>query len=166
MGSAPQKPYFHVLDQESLGWLDGKQVTLAAQSGEYDVYSDNADMTSDREKPRIIQVPVMREGEFDAVYIVLPPHRIILQNEVAFSEEYITKINAGVLMYGGERNIRHGKSRMANELIALWYGNLPSDTAIPVGGIVRLAWEGTDVTIQILERTEMHARVRITFANQ
>lgn len=150
------------MDRASLGWLQGRQVVLAATTGVYELYGDQDNLTMP-EKPLILQVPVKVKGTSDFVYLFLPNGNHVRDKLLGFDADYFDTLGEGIQLAGGRNegltfgpgSFREGPGLMARELVV-------SGPIVP-GQEIHLRWEGTDVRITNLERRGNRALVRIRF---
>ncbi len=170
---------FNLLHQAALGWLKGSQVTTITESGVYDVYSDNPDMTSDPAKPLILQILVHYQGKPVYVYITLP--------NIEFTEPF-KGTSPMPWEYTEYSSIESNLADHLRKGIQLWSVPLRSDyhthghtahlysynndqeyyldfwdSAILPGKEVHLQWEGTDLILRNIERNGNHAKVEVIY---
>ncbi len=173
--------WWNPLYRARLGWLNSSQVKLVTESGIYEVYSDNEDLTSDPSKPLILQLIAttcdskLKNGMFipdcskiydDFVHIIVPNKEIVMK--IPYTGANLSRFSNGILLGAARADMRRGLSRATTSFISYGYNNTNTPSAryegtIPVEAEVHLNWTGTNVKIKLLEKSGNHARVQITY---
>ncbi len=177
MGRPNLNGYMHPINRAALGWLKGSQTTLITESGDYDVYSDADDRTSDPNKSLILQVAIKAYGEPKFLYVIAPNTQTVdalsfgQRNEALESMNDFTENGIEISSTGNWLQEGAGRANMGTAY-AISMGMRRGDTGFDAllhspmlpGEELPLKWEGTDVTIKLLERKGDHARVNVTYA--
>jgi hypothetical protein len=174
MGDAFIRP--HLIRRAWFGWLTDENVHTVTSSGDYDLYSDNDDMTVDPDKPVILQIKVTRsDGQPDFVFLTLPNLNLAtpfaeLDTSQTLGKDYYFLGYASSLSSGVDVAAVHLNGREIVNYSTKIYSSNYSEAAyggkLQPGESIHMQWEGEDLEVTVLERTGNYARVRVTYANE
>ena len=169
--------WYDPIEREHMGWLEPPQVTLVTKSGIYDLYSENDDLTSDPDKPLILQIAVELKGVVNYVYVITFNEAVINSNpsvseevkkytsnsiRLSTSDLPDSKVGSGISKAGKVQNFYSFNNKLSP-------GKESKDGAlyhtIPIREQVRLQWQNTDIKIKLLEKIGNHAKVEVIYNN-
>ncbi len=168
-GSSYERLRMLPIRRAELGWVSGNQTTLITQSGIYDIYSDNNDLTFDLDKPYILQILVKRsDGSSDFVYVTAPLFEdysppLDKQIDTSFYGEYKDNYNKGILLitipFGNRGHYQIYNYNNSLDPTGAHFGQIPQSKQ------VHLKWENTDVIIKNLGRDRIQPRIEVIYLN-
>lgn len=142
------------IEKARVGWLKGTQKKLVTESGTYDLYSENADLSSDPTKPLLLQILVKRGNSPDFVYLNMMGTGMDTMelSTPAGTANGIGAINQHIYDYNNNNPEPYGNDGTGHY-------NYP----IPFNKPIRLKWEDTDIQIQSIAQTGNKTQVKITY---